>query len=54
MWLAWRLPKKLVYWCLQRAWAFATDKNYSDTVIHEVTMQTVIKRWEKESKIWTH
>ena len=44
--IAWLLPKKLVYYCLIRAWANATtnkDGNYST----KITADEVIGRWDK-------
>jgi hypothetical protein len=46
-WLAWRLPKGLVYWCLIRVFAFVTTGEYSDTEVSELTAMEALRRWEK-------
>ena len=45
-WLAWAVPKRLVYFCGIRLWAYATTGKYSDTVATEVDMDMALKRWE--------
>ena len=48
-WLAFKLPKKLVYHCAIRVWAHATTCPSGRTEIAgETTMENAIKRWEKE------
>lgn len=46
MWLAWKLPKRLVYMAAIRLASFATVGRYSDTVVPELTAVDAIKRWE--------
>ncbi len=48
-WLAFKLPKKLVYHCAIRVWAYATtcsSGRKENACI--TTMSDAIKRWEKE------
>lgn len=45
-WIAWHLPRHVVYFCLIRGWAHATTGQYSDTVVPEIAMDEVIRRWE--------
>ena len=48
-WLAWKLPKRLVYHCGIRIWARATCHGSGckeDITI--TTMNNAIRRWEKE------
>jgi len=47
-WLAWKLPKKLVYYATVRLIAWGTSGDYSYTNVTSVRAVTVIKRWEKE------
>jgi len=42
-----RLPRRVVYFALIRAWAYATTGDYSETVATEVTAETVVRRWER-------
>jgi hypothetical protein len=45
-WLAWAIPKKLVYFSGIRLWAHATQGEYSHVEAPAVTMDESIKRWE--------
>ncbi len=47
LWIAYRIPRWLVSWCLIRAWAHATEvgHGYSNTNAATVTMDEVIQRW---------
>ncbi|GIK36549.1 MAG: hypothetical protein BroJett011_03820 [Chloroflexota bacterium] len=47
-WLAWQLPRELIYYVLIRAWAYATTGQYSNTVISEISMDEAIRRWGTE------
>ena len=40
------LPARLVYWCIVWAAAYATTGKYSDTVLPELTVVDLVKRWE--------
>lgn len=46
-WIAYLLPKRVVYWAMIRAGAYATDGKYGSTVVPEVTLVDVLERWEK-------
>lgn len=45
MWLAWRLPHKLVYWAAIRLMAHATQGQYSNTEVPSLTVMDALKRW---------
>ena len=45
-WLAWKMPKSLVYFCAIRVGAHATTNKYADTVVPELTLVDAIERWE--------
>lgn len=45
MWLAWRLPRRLVRWAYIRVGAAATTGQYSDTVVPEISMMDALGRW---------
>ena len=45
-WIAWHLPRSVVYHALIRAWAHATTGQWSDTEAPAVTADEVIRRWE--------
>lgn len=49
-WLAWRLPKKLVYFAAIRLTAFATQGDYSNTVVPELQAMEALKRWHSSMK----
>lgn len=45
MWIAWRLPKRLVMWSYIRVGAHATQGQYSNTVVPELGMMEALGRW---------
>jgi hypothetical protein len=45
-WLAWRLPRGLVYWCAIRVMAHATTGRYGTTVVPELPAMEALSRWE--------
>lgn len=46
MWLAWHLPRPLVYWCAIRLGANATTGAYSSQVVPELHFTDALQRWE--------
>lgn len=46
MWLAWKLPKRLVYFCAVRLAANATQGKYSNQEVPALTAMDALKRWE--------
>lgn len=46
MWIAYRLPKRLVYWCAIRVSAHATTGKYSSQIVSELRAMDAIRRWE--------
>lgn len=46
MFIAWRLPRTLVYWCAIRLMAHATQGQYGNTVVPELAAMDALKRWE--------
>ena len=47
-WLAWAVPKKLVYFCGIRLWCHATQGKHSGVIVGEVRMNAALKNWEDE------
>ncbi len=45
-WIAWKLPKKVVYFAAIRLIAFATTGEYGSTVVPELGAMDAIRRWE--------
>jgi hypothetical protein len=45
-WLAWHLPKKLVYWATIRAGAHASTGEWSNQIVPEMYFVDVLKRWD--------
>lgn len=45
-WLAWRLPKRLCYWCAVRVVANATQGKWEHQVVPSLTAIDALKRWE--------
>lgn len=44
-WIAWHLPKGIVYWCAIRLGVHATTGEYSDQIVPELTIADALKRW---------
>jgi len=44
-WIAWRLPRRIVYWAAIRLTVFATSGLHSDQVIPELDVLDALKRW---------
>jgi len=45
-WMAWHIPKKLVYFSAIRLVAFATQGEYGDTIVPELPAMEAVRRWE--------
>ena len=45
MWLAFELPKPLVYWAAIRLMSYATVGKYSNQIVPELTAVDALKRW---------
>ena len=45
LWLANRMPRQLVYWCLIRALAHATTGRWSEQRVCDVKAKDVVNRW---------
>lgn len=45
LWLAHRLPRRLVMWCAVRVGAHATCGDYSSQVVPELRFMDALKRW---------
>jgi hypothetical protein len=43
----WCLPRWLVYWCSIRLIAYATQGEYANTIVPDLTAMDALKRWEK-------
>jgi len=49
--IAFWMPKRLVYLCAIRLAAYATQGEYGDTVVPELTAMDALNRWEKAFQI---
>ena len=47
-WLAWHLPKKLVYWASIRLIANATTGKYSSQDVTTLQAWVALERWEEQ------
>ncbi len=45
IWIAWKLPRRLVYWAGIRMMSSATVGKYSDQIVPDLTIKQVIDRW---------
>ena len=45
MWLVWKLPRRVVYWCGIRIWANASFGEGSEDVVGEILLITALRRW---------
>jgi hypothetical protein len=46
MWIAWRLPRPLVYWASIRLLARATVKEYSGQEVPKLKALEALQRWK--------
>lgn len=47
LWLAHKLPRRLVMWCAVRVGAYATTGKYDTTIVPELTFMDALQRWDK-------
>lgn len=43
--IAWRLPRRLVYWCAIRLGAHATQGEYGHQIVPELKFMDALERW---------
>ena len=48
VWLAYKTPRKLAYWCAVRVMAHATAGKYGDTIVPELRAMEALRRWEEK------
>jgi hypothetical protein len=51
MWLAWKLPRYLVYLCAVRVLAYATTGKYSTQAVPELNALEALKRWRENDPV---
>uniref|UniRef100_A0A6M3JT76 Uncharacterized protein n=1 Tax=viral metagenome TaxID=1070528 RepID=A0A6M3JT76_9ZZZZ len=44
-WIAWKLPKKLVYWCVIRVGVNAAGSKYPNQIVPELLFMDALERW---------
>jgi hypothetical protein len=44
--IAYRLPRRIVYWCAIRLMVEATTGEYSSQIVPDLTAMDALKRWE--------
>lgn len=49
-WIAWCLPRRVVYWCALRAVAHATGERWKRTKAMDLTVMDCVARWDKPSE----
>jgi hypothetical protein len=46
MWIVWRMPKRVVYWCAIRVGAYATQGRYSKQNVPSLLFMDALQRWQ--------
>jgi len=46
-WLAWKLPRRVVYWASVRLGSSATVQPWENQVVPELTVAEALNRWER-------
>jgi hypothetical protein len=46
-WLAFKVPRKLVYWCAIRLMVHATTGKHQNQVVPELLAMDALERWEQ-------
>lgn len=49
MWVAWHMPKGIVYWCSIRLIAHATQGKYGDTEVPSLAAMEALQRWPEKA-----
>ena len=47
MWIAWKMPKWLVYFCAIRLGANATTGKHGSQIVPDLNFMDALKRWSK-------
>ncbi len=45
IWISWKLPRSIAYWCAIRVMAHATQGPYSDQVVPDLSAMDALKHW---------
>ena len=53
MWIAWKIPDRIIYWCAIRVIAYATQGSYSSQIVPELTAMDAIDRFGKDNGLCT-
>lgn len=46
IWLAWKMPRLLAYWCAIRVASHGTTGRFSAQVVPELTVMDALRRWD--------
>lgn len=46
--IAWLIPKRLVYWCTIRLFAYASTNKWSNEQITSIPIDVALKRWTNQ------
>ena len=46
-WLAWKLPRRIAMWAAIRVIAHATQGEFSNTVVPELSAMEALRRWDE-------
>ncbi len=49
-WLAWKLPRRLVYFAAIRMWAHTTQGPWENEIVTSVRRDEALQRWEAQDK----
>jgi hypothetical protein len=49
LWMAHRMPRVLVRWCVVRCVAHATTGKYGNQIVSELSAMDAMDRWEKSN-----
>lgn len=50
IWLAYRMPRRLAYWCTIRVGAHATTGRYGSQIVPDLHLTQALERWEKPNQ----
>lgn len=50
MWVAWHLPRRVVYWSAIRLGAHATQGRFADQVVPELEFVVALERWGDDAR----
>ena len=53
IWIAWKMPKRIVHWCAIRVAAYATQGKYTTQIVPDLTAMDATDRFASDYDLYT-